>query len=63
MPDAKFKRPAEIAVDDPRVTTDQIGNSSQPVFFRRFGPTCAPVETVKVLDFDIKQLTQTPGES
>ena len=63
MPDAELERPTEVAVDDPRVITDQIGNSSQPVFFRRFGPTCSPVETVKVLDFDIKQFTQSPGES
>jgi len=55
MPDAEFKRPTEVAVDDPRVTTNQIANSSHPLFFRRFGPTCSPVEAVKMLDFDIKQ--------
>jgi len=62
MSDAEFKRPAEVAVDDPRVTTDQIGNSSHPFFFRRFGPTRSPVEAVKMLDFDIEQFTQAPGE-
>ena len=62
MPDAEFKRPAEVAVDDPGVTSDQIGNRSQPVFFCRFGPTCTPVEAVKVLDFDIEQFNEAPGE-
>ena len=63
MSDAELERPTEVAVDDPRVTIDQIGNSSHPFLFLRFGPTRSPVEGVKVLDFDIKHFTQSSGES
>jgi len=53
LPNSDFQRSGKVAVDDPRISFDQLRYNLQPLVTRRLYPASVPKQFVEMMYFEI----------